>query len=142
MTAAPGGGTQARLRLMLATVTQPTLMPTVAPVPRAEPGYAGPRRTVLVVDDDSAHRTLMRAILEPRGLTVREAETGPACLAAVGATGLILTSHTGDADAVTAQFQVAAREAGDTAPAGHVAVASRPAVAAAGPDPSVVRVRG
>ncbi|MCK3288866.1 response regulator, partial [Escherichia coli] len=30
-----------------------------------------------------AHRTLMRAILEPHGLTVREAQTGPACLATV-----------------------------------------------------------
>lgn len=83
LTAAPGGGTQARLRLMLATVTQPAVAPTVTAVPRTEPGYAGPRRTVLVVDDDSAHRTLMRAILEPHGLTVREAQTGPACLATV-----------------------------------------------------------
>jgi signal transduction histidine kinase/purine-cytosine permease-like protein len=85
LAAAPGGGTQARLRLMLAAVTQPALAPAPAagPVSRPETGYAGPRRTVLVVDDDTAHRTLMRAILEPRGLTVREAETGPACLAAV-----------------------------------------------------------
>ncbi|MGU3664156.1 ATP-binding protein [Methylobacterium sp. A49B] len=85
LTAAPGGGTQARLRLMLAAVTQPAhaSASAAAPVSRTEPAYAGPRRTVLVVDDDTAHRTLMRAILEPRGLTVREAETGPACLAAV-----------------------------------------------------------
>ncbi len=37
---APGGGTQARLRLMLAAVTQPSLPPAPAPRPRAEPGYA------------------------------------------------------------------------------------------------------
>jgi signal transduction histidine kinase len=88
LTAASGGGTQARLRLMLAAVTQPalTLLASAAPVSRPELGYAGPRRTVLVVDDDTAHRTLMRAILEPRGLTVREAATGPACLAAVAET--------------------------------------------------------
>ncbi|MEE7478905.1 hypothetical protein MHIMP23_22195 [Methylobacterium hispanicum] len=54
-----------------------------APAARAEPVYAGPRRTVLVVDDDPAHRTLMGAILEPLGLTVREAGTGAACLACV-----------------------------------------------------------
>ncbi len=85
LAAAPGGGTQARLRLMLAAVTQPALAPApaAAPVSRPETGYAGPRRTVLVVDDDTAHRTLMRAILEPRGLSVREAETGAACLATV-----------------------------------------------------------
>jgi len=81
LTAAPGGGTQARLRLMLAAVAQPALAP--APAARAEPVYAGLRRTVLVVDDDPAHRTLMGAILEPLGLTVREAGTGAACLACV-----------------------------------------------------------
>ncbi|MBE7200943.1 MAG: hybrid sensor histidine kinase/response regulator, partial [Parafilimonas terrae] len=86
LTPAAGGGTQARLRLMLAAVTQPAHTPAAAPVSRTEPAYAGPRRTVLVVDDDTAHRTLMRAILEPRGLTVREAETGTACLAAVAET--------------------------------------------------------
>lgn len=80
LTAAPGGGTRARLRLMLAAVPHPVL---AAPAARAESTYAGPRRTVLVVDDDPAHRTLMRAILEPRGLTVCEAETGMACLASV-----------------------------------------------------------
>ncbi len=81
LAAAPGGGTQARLRLMLAAVAHPSLVPSPAPVTGAARGIAGPGRTILVVDDDSAHRTLMRAILEPLGLTVREAEAGAACLA-------------------------------------------------------------
>ncbi|GJD80838.1 hybrid sensor histidine kinase/response regulator [Methylobacterium gregans] len=87
LAAAPGGGTEARLRLMLAAVHRPApalILP--APVlPPAARAYAGPRRTVLVVDDDPAHRVLMRAILEPLGLAVREAGTGADCLAAVAA---------------------------------------------------------
>ena len=81
LAAAPGGGTQARLRLMLAAVAHPSLVPSPAPVTGAARELAGSSRTILVVDDDSAHRTLMRAILEPLGLTVRDAEAGDACLA-------------------------------------------------------------
>lgn len=87
LAAAPGGGTQARLRLMLAAVPHPALAAAPTPAARRAPVEAGPRRTVLVVDDDSAHRSLMRAVLEPLGLTVREAETGAACLAAVAEAG-------------------------------------------------------
>ncbi|WP_267426690.1 ATP-binding protein [Methylobacterium sp. GC_Met_2] len=88
--AAPGGGTQARLRLMLASVAEP--MPVVLPAPAEPPerAYAGARRTVLVADDDSAHRALMRAILEPHGIAVLEAGSGTECLAAVAAGGIDL----------------------------------------------------
>ncbi|WP_267356392.1 MULTISPECIES: ATP-binding protein [unclassified Methylobacterium] len=88
--AAPGGGTQARLRLMLASVAEP--MPIILPAPAEPPeqAYAGARRTVLVADDDSAHRALMRAILEPHGIAVLEAGSGPECLAAVAAGGIDL----------------------------------------------------
>jgi len=88
--AAPGGGTQARLRLMLASVAEsaPIVPPAPAEVP--ERAYAGARRTVLVADDDSAHRALMRAILEPHGIAVLEAGSGPDCLAAVAAGGIDL----------------------------------------------------
>ena len=81
---APGGGTQARLRLMLASIGQPAPVSPPAPTVARAGAYAGARRTVLVVDDDSEHRALMRAILEPLGLTVREAASGQACLDAVG----------------------------------------------------------
>jgi signal transduction histidine kinase/DNA-binding NarL/FixJ family response regulator len=90
LTASPAGGTEARLRLMLASVAQPA--PSVVPPPVAAPdrAYAGARRTVLVADDDTAHRVLMRAILEPLGLCVLEAGSGPDCLAAVAAGGIDL----------------------------------------------------
>jgi CheY-like chemotaxis protein len=47
---------------------------------------------VLVADDDSAHRTLMREILEPSGLGVVEAASGDECLtrAAGGGIDLVL----------------------------------------------------
>ena len=75
-----GRGTRFRLRLMLASVARPQAAswpPAGAPA-RA---YAGARRTILVADDDAAHRGLMRDILEPLGLVVLEAGDGPACLA-------------------------------------------------------------
>jgi CheY-like chemotaxis protein len=75
---------------MLASVAQPA--PIVAPAPVATPerAYAGARRTVLVADDDSAHRSLMRAILEPQGISVREAGSGAECLAMVAQGGVDL----------------------------------------------------
>ena len=88
--AAPGGGTQARLRLMLASVAQPAPIVLPTPSPPPERAYAGARRTVLVADDDTAHRALMRAILEPHGIAVREAGSGPECLSAVAAGGIDL----------------------------------------------------
>ncbi|MDP4004326.1 ATP-binding protein [Methylobacterium sp. NEAU K] len=90
VTAAPGGGTQARLRLMLASVAQPA--PIILPTPPAAPerAYAGARRTVLVADDDTAHRALMRAILEPHGISVLEAGSGPECLTAAARGGVDL----------------------------------------------------
>ena len=74
-----GRGTSFRLRLMLASVARPK--PVLA-APAGAPArvYAGARRTILVADDDAAHRGLMRDILEPLGLVVLEAGDGPACL--------------------------------------------------------------
>ncbi|MEL6062863.1 hybrid sensor histidine kinase/response regulator [Methylobacterium sp. DCY52] len=90
ISAAPGGGTQARLRLMLASVAEPAPIVLPAPAEVPERAYAGARRTVLVADDDTAHRALMRAILEPHGIAVLEAGSGPDCLAAVAAGGIDL----------------------------------------------------
>ncbi|WP_091941181.1 hybrid sensor histidine kinase/response regulator [Methylorubrum salsuginis] len=78
-----GRGTRFRVRLMLSSVNRPApaAAPTV-PAPAATPRrYAGRKRRVLVVDDDPAHRTLMRDILEPLGIAVAEVSDGPACLA-------------------------------------------------------------
>ena len=87
---APGGGTQARLRLMLASVPRPAPASPPAPGAVRERTYAGARRTILVVDDDSAHRTLMREIVAPLGLGVAEAGSGPDCLARVAEGGIDL----------------------------------------------------
>ncbi|WP_375464437.1 ATP-binding protein [uncultured Methylobacterium sp.] len=86
VTSEVGRGTQFRFRVMLAAVARPApaaLAPAVTPPPTR--AYAGARRTVLVADDDAAHRALMREILEPQGLVVLEAADGPECLAQAAA---------------------------------------------------------
>jgi len=96
-----GRGTRFRVRLMLSSVSRPAAVPASMTASRAdaESGapsaplrYAGRRRSVMVVDDDAAHRALMRDILEPLGITVAEAPDGPACLALLeaGAPDLVL----------------------------------------------------
>ena len=77
VTSTLGQGTVARVRLMLASVARPAL---AQGYPLRAPAYVGGRRTILVVDDDAAHRGLMHEILEPLGLTVLDAADGPACL--------------------------------------------------------------
>ncbi len=59
-----------------------TAVDTPAPPPapmRAIQGYAGPRRTVLVVDDDGNQRALMRDLLAPLGFVVLEATDAASC---------------------------------------------------------------
>jgi signal transduction histidine kinase/CheY-like chemotaxis protein len=72
-----GEGSAFEVRLMLSAVAAPA--PSLSPERRIR-GYAGPRRTVLVVDDDRDHRELMREVLEPLGFTVLTAPDGRACL--------------------------------------------------------------
>lgn len=74
----PGEGTTFTVRLMLASVDRP------AP-PRPNPGfsagfYNGPRRTIMVVDDNGDHRAMMAEILTPLGFDVMLAEDGADCL--------------------------------------------------------------
>jgi signal transduction histidine kinase/CheY-like chemotaxis protein/purine-cytosine permease-like protein len=47
-------------------------------------GYAGPRRSVLVVDDQASQRRVLRDVLAPLGFEVHEANDGKNCLAEVG----------------------------------------------------------
>ncbi|WP_082479207.1 ATP-binding protein [Methylobacterium sp. Leaf102] len=75
-----GQGTCFRLRLMLASVARPKPVRLAAQASAVPRTYTGARRTILVADDDAAHRGLMRDILEPLGLIVIEAADGPACL--------------------------------------------------------------
>jgi signal transduction histidine kinase len=77
LTSTPGHGSLFRVRLMLSDTMTPAVAAVAAPVIN---GYAGPRRTVAVCDDDSVHRDLMRDILAPLGFTVLGVADGPACL--------------------------------------------------------------
>ena len=45
--------------------------------------YAGPRRTIVVVDDNEEHRELMREALAPLDFVVLTAVSGPDCLALI-----------------------------------------------------------
>jgi len=78
VTSREGEGSTFRVRMHLSVVRDPVALP--AP-PLAIRGYAGARRTVMVVDDHAEHRDLVREVLEPLGFTVLEAADGPSCLA-------------------------------------------------------------
>lgn len=70
-------GSTFRVRLMLSAVNRPTTMP--APEKKII-GYSGPRRTLVVVDDNQDHRDLMREVLAPLDFVVLTASGGPECL--------------------------------------------------------------
>ncbi len=75
-----GRGTVFTVRLLLAAVNNPSLQ--VRPR-RKITGYLGPRRIVVVADDDVAHRDLMREVFVPIGFTLLTAPDGPSCLSLV-----------------------------------------------------------
>jgi signal transduction histidine kinase/DNA-binding response OmpR family regulator len=62
------------LMLPLGVVSETLFTPTVA-APKIN-GYQGVRRRVLVADDASTNRYLLKALLEPLGFEIREAENG------------------------------------------------------------------
>ncbi|MEK1924958.1 MAG: ATP-binding protein, partial [Rhizobium giardinii] len=70
-------GSTFRVRLMLSAINRPTAsLPSV----RKIAGYAGPRRTIVVVDDNEDHRDLMREVLMPLDFVVLTAAGGTECL--------------------------------------------------------------
>jgi len=73
----PGGGTTFTLSLMLAHVEQPKV-----DAARANKiyGYKGPRKSVIIVDDEASHRSLISDLLTPLGFIVFEAYNGESCL--------------------------------------------------------------
>ncbi|AJY45770.1 hybrid sensor histidine kinase/response regulator [Martelella endophytica] len=73
-----GKGTTFTVRLMLASIDRPTLWRATAENERA--GYEGPRRTIMVVDDNADHRAMMRDILGQLGFAVLLAEDGAGAL--------------------------------------------------------------
>ncbi len=75
--ARPGGGSVFRVRLLLSEA--PALDPGAGE--RVIRGYGGPRKTILVVDDDGAHLDLVEQALSPLGFTVFVALGGEESLA-------------------------------------------------------------
>jgi len=75
----PGKGSRFIVRLML---PEPLTPPEeAAPAPRRTVGYAGARRTVLVVDDTPTHLAVLENLLRPLGFVVFTASSGPEALA-------------------------------------------------------------
>ncbi|WP_128002080.1 hybrid sensor histidine kinase/response regulator [Piscinibacter defluvii] len=74
----PGHGSTFRVRLFLPELRADALPARVA---QARTGYAGPRRRILVVDNEEADRGLLVNLLQPLGFEVRTAESGEDCLA-------------------------------------------------------------
>jgi nitrogen-specific signal transduction histidine kinase/CheY-like chemotaxis protein len=74
----PGEGSRFTVRLML---SQPLTQPVEPAIPGAIIGYDGPRRTLVLIDDDPAHLAMLRALLEPLGFAVHSAGTGAAGIA-------------------------------------------------------------
>ncbi|MEJ8840613.1 hybrid sensor histidine kinase/response regulator [Ramlibacter sp. AN1133] len=70
----PGAGAVFRVRLFLPEVHAAVLPPAAAP--KARRGYEGPRRRILVVDNEEADRELLVALLEPLGFELRTAASG------------------------------------------------------------------
>jgi len=73
----PQVGTLFRIRLFL-----PAARDVVAvPAPRASrTGYEGPRRRILVVDNEEVDRDLLASVLQPLGFEIRQAASGADCL--------------------------------------------------------------
>jgi len=78
VTSAVGSGSTFRVKLLLSEVTNPTRQ---APIAKPVFGYLGPRKTVLITDDDPSHRELLREVLAPLGFIILSAQDGPSCLA-------------------------------------------------------------
>ena len=73
-----GQGSRFTVRVLLSAISDAK---GTVPAPAPEPtGYLGARRTILVVDDEEAHRELMVEILRPLGFVVLTAGDGPAAL--------------------------------------------------------------
>lgn len=74
----PGKGTLFAVRLFLPHVHGAAAL--VRPPDRLPRGYAGPRRRILVVDNEADDRALLISILAPLGFTLEQAASGLECL--------------------------------------------------------------
>ena len=73
----PGAGSRFCVRLRLSEALHPQ---KPAPIESRMLGYAGPRLTVLVADDDPVHRGLIQDLLSPLGFVVLTASDGVECV--------------------------------------------------------------
>ena len=73
-----GTGSTFRVKILLSEVTNPT---RIAPVNAPVFGYRGPRKTILITDDDPVQRDLLREVLTPLGFILLSAPDGADCLA-------------------------------------------------------------
>jgi signal transduction histidine kinase/CheY-like chemotaxis protein len=78
VSATVGVGSNFRVKILLSEVTNPRRN---APVEAPVTGYEGPRKTILITDDDPVHRDLLREVLTPLGFILLSAPDGPGCLA-------------------------------------------------------------
>ena len=74
----PGEGSTFSVRLFLPELAAAPGVPALPPSPRT--GYHGPRRRVLVVDNEEADRALMRDLLQPLGFVIEAAASGEEAL--------------------------------------------------------------
>ena len=85
----PGKGSVFSVLLFLPEVHAPAgAIHSGGPVPlarRRPRGYLGPRRTLLVVDNEEADRELLVQLLQPMGFTLRVAASGHDCLDLIAA---------------------------------------------------------
>ncbi|SJZ95196.1 Signal transduction histidine kinase [Enhydrobacter aerosaccus] len=72
-----GRGSTFRVKIFLSEVTKPTPMASIG---AKVFGYHGPRKTVVVADDDPTHRDLLREVLTPLGFILLSAADGAQCL--------------------------------------------------------------
>lgn len=70
----PGAGSLFEVKLFLPEVREPRPVP--APPPPDISGYAGPRRRVLIVDNEAVDRRFLSALLQPLGFEITEAASG------------------------------------------------------------------
>jgi signal transduction histidine kinase/ActR/RegA family two-component response regulator len=78
VTSTVGVGSSFRMKILLSEVTNPT---RIAPVDAPMFGYHGPRKTILITDDDPVQRDLLREVLTPLGFILLSAPDGAGCLA-------------------------------------------------------------
>jgi len=71
--AAENAGTTFTVRMSLPEVRHDAKLPSL---PRLVHGYQGPRRKILLVDDDATHMDIVRAVLTPLGFQIFTAQDG------------------------------------------------------------------